>query len=68
MNEKTEQIYEPKTCESCGETFGCGAKLDGCWCAELTISPEAADEIKAKFDDCLCPKCLSAIAETAKSA
>ena len=52
-----------KVCESCGETFGCGAKLDGCWCTELTLTETAAGEINAKFNDCLCPKCLVKVAE-----
>ena len=60
MNEMPQQISESKVCESCGETFGCGANLPGCWCAEVKISAEAAAELKAEFADCLCPKCLGA--------
>ena len=52
-----------KICESCGAEFGCGAKLDGCWCTELTLTESAAAEIRAKFNDCLCPKCLEKLAE-----
>jgi hypothetical protein len=54
-----EKIPEAKVCESCSNKFGCGANLDGCWCAELTISDDAAAELKEKFDDCLCPDCLA---------
>lgn len=57
-------IPEPKLCESCGETFGCGANLDGCWCVDVAIPPVAADDLKSKFNDCLCPQCLASLAET----
>ncbi len=53
----------PRTCESCGEEFGCGAKLDGCWCMEITLTETQTAEIRAKFNDCLCPKCLEKFAE-----
>jgi len=56
------QITEPSTCASCGDTFGCGAKFDGCWCTELTVSEAAAAEIGNDFDGCLCPKCLGVFA------
>lgn len=53
---------EPSVCASCGETSGCGAKLDGCWCNEVTLSEEITAEIAKNFDGCLCPKCLNAFA------
>lgn len=53
---------EPFICASCGETFGCGAKLDGCWCTELTLSETATAEVAKDFEGCLCPKCLGAFA------
>jgi len=58
------EIPEQKVCESCGEAFGCGGQLDGCWCVDLEIPPDAASGLKEKFNDCLCPKCLSSLAET----
>ncbi len=51
---------EMKICESCGKSFGCGAKLDGCWCFDTEIPEMAATHLKSKFSDCLCPKCLTA--------
>ena len=54
-----------KICESCGTEFGCGAKLDGCWCTEITLTDAQADDIKAKFNDCLCPACLEKLAAKA---
>lgn len=59
----TKEKPEQKICGSCGEPFGCGAKLDGCWCTELTLTKSQAENIKAKFTDCLCPQCLEKFAE-----
>lgn len=53
---------DPSVCASCGETFGCGAKLDGCWCTEVTLSEESTASIAKDFNGCLCPKCLSSFA------
>ena len=55
-------IESNKTCESCGEPFGCGAKLEGCWCVDVEMAPAIADDLKAKYQDCLCPKCLGSLA------
>ncbi len=54
---------ENKVCESCSAEFGCGAKLDGCWCTELTLTEQQAETIRTKFTDCLCPTCLEKFAE-----
>jgi hypothetical protein len=51
-----------QNCSSCKAEFGCGAKLDGCWCTEVKLTDWQADLIKAKFDDCLCPACLATFA------
>lgn len=59
MIESTERFNNsPAFCESCGEQFGCGAKLDGCWCNDMKLVDDAAEILKEKFDKCLCPKCL----------
>ncbi len=63
MNDEIVQKPEAKTCGSCGEHFGCGARLDGCWCADLTLAAKEAADIRSKFGDCLCPNCLGAISE-----
>ncbi|MEQ1603984.1 MAG: cysteine-rich CWC family protein [Pyrinomonadaceae bacterium] len=55
---------EPKVCGSCGNTFGCGANAEGCWCAGISLAPEIADGLKVKYEDCLCPQCLSTLATT----
>jgi len=45
-----------KTCPACGATFPC---LPGaCWCAALRLSPATLQQLRAKYDDCLCPGCL----------
>ena len=51
-------MSELKKCESCGESFGCGAKLEGCWCTQMELSTGSAADLRASFNDCLCPKCL----------
>jgi iron complex transport system ATP-binding protein len=51
---------ESKVCESCGETFACGAaNAGGCWCGERPLSEAALDRLKANYNDCLCPRCLA---------
>lgn len=59
---ETDNRPEAKVCSMCGETFGCGARLDGCWCTDVTVSQETVDSLKADYDDCLCPKCLGSLA------
>src|SRR5687767_1037232 len=47
-----------KTCSTCGESFGCGAKsAAGCWCEDLP----RVEIVEGR--DCCCPKCLERIAE-----
>jgi hypothetical protein len=58
---------EPSTCESCGETFTCGATLAGCWCAEVKVSEAVRAELSARFQRCLCRACLERFAETDRS-
>ena len=49
---------EPSTCEACGGPFTCGAKLSGCWCAEIKLSDETRAELKGRYRNCLCRECL----------
>ena len=46
----------------CGDPFGCGAKLDGCWCVQVQLPTEIAAALKTEFLDCVCPTCLHAVA------
>ncbi len=43
----------------CGANFGCMAGQGTCWCAEVKLSSEATASLRARFADCLCPRCLS---------
>jgi hypothetical protein len=52
-------------CGSCGTAFGCGAKLDGCWCTGIELKDWQAELIKARYDDCLCPVCLALFSKKA---
>ena len=49
---------EPETCESCGRTFSCGAKLSACWCAQVELTEDTRDELRGRFRGCLCRECL----------
>jgi len=49
-------------CESCGNSFSCGASLQGCWCAEVKLSDEDRAGLKGRYGDCLCRECLERIA------
>lgn len=53
---------EPSKCESCGEEFGCGAKLEGCWCSELSLGETTRAELRTRFQRCLCRACLERFA------
>ncbi|MGH9713284.1 MAG: cysteine-rich CWC family protein [Candidatus Acidiferrales bacterium] len=52
-----------KKCEACGEMFDCGAPERGCWCEDLKLASEAAAELRGRFADCVCPRCLAAAAK-----
>lgn len=54
----SKKYKEPSTCESCGNEFVCGATLKGCWCMNLQLTDEAREELKSKYNDCLCQNCL----------
>jgi hypothetical protein len=51
-----------KKCEACGEMFSCGAPEPGCWCEEVKLSSEYAQQLRARHKDCLCPRCFSTAA------
>jgi hypothetical protein len=55
-------IFEKeKRCGKCGRTFGCGG-LTGCWCRDVKLDAAALAALKERYDDCLCPDCLTALA------
>jgi hypothetical protein len=54
----SERWREPSTCEPAANLFKCGAKLTGCWCAEVKLSEQVRAELRAKYRGCLCRQCL----------
>jgi len=51
-----------KKCEACGEMFTCGEAEPGCWCEALQLTSQAAAQLRATHTDCLCSRCLAAVA------
>jgi hypothetical protein len=49
---------EPSVCESCGQSFTCGAATGACWCAELKLSESVRAELRTRYERCLCRACL----------
>jgi Cysteine-rich CWC len=48
-----------RACESCGNSFRCGASLKGCWCFHVKLKPGAKEELRGKYKYCLCGDCLA---------
>jgi hypothetical protein len=55
---KANAAYASQTCESCGATFGCGAKAQSCWCNDAKLSDEVLKDLQSRFNKCLCQDCL----------
>jgi len=49
-----------KTCEACGEKFSCSASAATCWCESVKLDRNTLSKLRARYSDCLCPRCLSA--------
>lgn len=47
-----------KNCSKCGVAFGCQNETSGCWCENIHLSEQTLAELKAAYDNCLCPVCL----------
>jgi len=54
-----------KNCAACGESCFCGAPVAGCWCEDVQVAVEVLVALRARYADCLCPRCLAAAAATA---
>lgn len=52
---------EPKNvCEACGSNFICQANnIENCFCNKIVLTPEVLQQMKTKFQHCLCESCLS---------
>ena len=59
MSEKT--TYEKIVCESCGEEFSCGAKVESCWCFKVELKAETLAKLREDFKSCLCQDCLKKV-------
>jgi hypothetical protein len=51
-----------KTCSKCGVQFSCQNEMPGCWCERVQLNQETLDELKATYENCLCPVCLQGFA------
>jgi hypothetical protein len=58
-NTATAATPERKVCPVCGASFGCMAAQGTCWCADVKLSAEEAANLRSRFSDCLCPRCLA---------
>jgi Cysteine-rich CWC len=50
-----------KACAACGEKFSCSASAATCWCESVKLDQNALSKLRARYTDCLCPLCLSAV-------
>jgi hypothetical protein len=52
-------LRKTQPCEACGQSFACEISLGkGCWCAELNLSENTRQELRANYRNCLCHACL----------
>ncbi|MBM4125382.1 MAG: cysteine-rich CWC family protein [Nitrospira sp.] len=51
-----------KVCGHCQEPFAC-QQAGGCWCGTVKLSQAQLAWLKQTYDNCLCPRCLGAVAE-----
>jgi hypothetical protein len=56
-----------KSCAACGESFSCGAPVEGCWCEGVQVAAEVLVALRASYADCLCRRCLTAAAAPAST-
>ncbi|MEZ5425845.1 MAG: cysteine-rich CWC family protein [Pyrinomonadaceae bacterium] len=62
----SEKYKGPSVCEACGEEFICGATFKGCWCMNIKLTDEIRRDLRTKYKDCLCRKCLEKSASAGK--
>lgn len=61
LKKETERVGDKLICESCRKEFSCGANAGKCWCFEVELKSVALEEIREKFEQCLCKRCLEAM-------
>jgi hypothetical protein len=64
-SENAENLPKQKVCEKCGAKFDCYSLGGPCWCEEIKLKLESLANLRAQFNDCLCPACLKATASQA---
>jgi hypothetical protein len=73
MNSSKSDLHAPpqppkqKICQACGTQFPCASPSGPCWCEDVKVSTQTLAELRVQYDECLCPKCLTAAACAAKS-
>ncbi|MDE3019744.1 MAG: cysteine-rich CWC family protein [Nitrospirota bacterium] len=50
-----------KTCGHCHRSFLCQQE-GGCWCGTVKLDSVQLAWIKQRYENCLCPRCLAAVA------
>ena len=50
-----------KVCGNCQRPFSCSQAV-GCWCGGIKLAESQLAWIKRRFDNCICPDCLAAVA------
>lgn len=53
-----EKVSAELICESCGKSFSCGANVGECWCFAFELEAESLTDLREKYKNCLCQKCL----------
>jgi len=57
-----------KHCSRCEKPFNCCNETSGCWCENYQLSKETLQELRKRFDNCLCENCLAEFALKAAEA
>jgi hypothetical protein len=48
-----------KKCSKCERAFTCQNEQRGCWCENIRLSREVLNDLRKKYQNCLCPACLA---------
>ena len=67
-NQETPEACATAICAACGKEFGCAANAcdttpSECWCFNVHLSAAAIEEVKSRYEGCLCNECLVALAQ-----
>lgn len=54
--------HEARICPRCAREFACKAnRIHRCDCMGVRLSRETVEQIRQRYDDCLCVACLEAV-------